>query len=304
MKILALDIGGTAVKSGMFIDGQLTFFEEFSTEAKCGAQLMVDRICAYICNNAPDAVGISTSGQVNPKEGSIAFATDAMPGYTGFPLRTYVSAQTGLPVVVDNDVNCAAIGEAYFGATKGIKDFLCLTIGTGIGGALFVGGRLYHGVDGIAGEVGHITTHRGGLPCTCGRKGCYEAYASTSALIRMAEKSLGRKTNGRELFEARKEPTVNDLFNIWADEVVVGLVSLTHCINPEAIVLGGGLMSQPEIFSLVEEKYKAELLPSFGRTKLLPAKLGNQAGMYGAYVIAQNNLLNLSGFKLEYPAGF
>lgn len=290
MNILALDIGGTAVKSGMFADGQLTFFEEFPTGAENGAQSMVDRICAYIREKSPHAVGISTSGQVNPKEGSIAFATDAMPGYTGFPLREYVSTQTGLPVAVDNDVNCAAIGEAHFGAAKGIRDFLCLTIGTGIGGALFIDGKLYHGASGIAGEVGHMTTHRDGIPCNCGRNGCYEAYASTSALVRMAKKRLGRPTNGRELFAARTDAVVAELFDLWGDEVVTGLTSLTHSINPEAIVLGGGLMSQPEIFTLINDKYQKEILPSFRGTKLLLAGLGNQAGVYGAYALAKDLL--------------
>ena len=290
MNILSLDIGGTAVKSGMFSDGQLTFFEEFPTGAKDGAQSMVDRICAYIREKNPDAVGISTSGQVNPKEGSIAFATDAMPGYTGFPLREYVSTQTGLPVAVDNDVNCAAIGEAHFGAAKGINDFLCLTIGTGIGGALFINGKIYHGASGIAGEVGHLTTHRDGTPCNCGRTGCYETYASTSALVRMAEKRLSRHTNGRELFASRTDAVVAELFDTWADEVVTGLASLTHSINPEAIVLGGGLMSQPEIFALINDKYQKEILPSFRGTKLLLAGLGNQAGVYGAYALAKNLL--------------
>lgn len=290
MNILALDIGGTAVKSGMFADGQLVSFEEFPTEAHLGAKPMVDNICTYIREKKPDAVGISTSGQVNPAEGSIAFATDAMPGYTGFQLRKYVSEQTGLPVAVDNDVNCAAIGEAYFGAAKGISDFLCLTIGTGIGGALFVGGQLYHGANGIAGEVGHMTTHRNGNPCNCGRKGCYETYASTSALVRTAEGVLGKKVTGRDLFAARKEATVAELLDTWADEIVTGLASLTHSINPQAIILGGGLMSQPEIFALVQDKYHAEILPSFRETKLLLAQLGNQAGVYGAYALAERRL--------------
>ncbi len=286
MKILALDIGGTSVKSGLFIDGQPVSFEEFPTEAKCGAQFMVDNICSYIREKAPNAVGVSTSGQVNPTMGSIAFATDAIPGYTGFPLRAYIAEQTGLPVAVENDVNCAAIGEAYYGAAKGLSDFLCLTIGTGIGGALFIGGQLYHGANGIAGEVGHMTTHSGGLRCNCGRKGCYETYASTSALVRRAEEILGKTVDGRALFTARKDPVVAELFDSWADEVVTGLASLTHSINPEAIVLGGGLMSQPEIFALVQDKYQAEILPSFGQTKLLLAHLGNQAGVYGAYTLA------------------
>lgn len=286
MNILALDIGGTAVKSGMFSDGKLISFEEFPTQAHKGAPAMIDRLCDYICEKRPDAVGISTSGQVKPREGSIAFATDAMPGYTGFPVRRYVHEKTGLPVAVENDVNSAAIGEAHFGAAKNYTDFLCLTVGTGIGGAVFINGQLYHGAGGIAGEVGHMVTHYDGLPCNCGQRGCYEAYASTSALVRRAENALGKKVTGRDLFAARETSAVAVLLDAWADEIAVGLTSLTHSFNPQAIILGGGLMSQPVIIALVKAKYDARVLPSFKSTKLLQAELGNQAGVYGAYVLA------------------
>lgn len=295
MKILALDIGGTAVKSGMFCDGRLTSFEEFPTQADLGAAVMMKNILDYILKQAPDAVGISTSGQVDPTDGSIAFATDAMPGYTGFPVKQYIHDHTGLPVSVENDVNSAAIGEAHFGAAKGISDFLCLTIGTGIGGAIFINGKLYIGANGIAGEVGHMTTHLDGVSCNCGNKGCYEAYASTSALVRRAEKELGKKVTGRDLFAARAEAKVSSLFDEWADEVVAGLTSLTYSFNPQAIVLGGGMMSQPEIIALIREKYAQRVIPSFSRTEILSAELGNQAGIYGAYYSA----LELTGSQMN-----
>ena len=286
MNILTLDIGGTAVKSGTFSDGRLVAFEEFPTQAKQGADFMVDNICTYIREKHPDAVGISTSGQVDPTDGSIAFATDAMPGYTGFPLQRYVAEQTGLPTVVENDVNSAAIGEAHFGAAQGLSDFLCLTYGTGIGGAVFINGQLYKGVNGVAGEVGHIITHYNGHPCNCGGKGCYETYASTSALVRRAEETLGKKVTGRDLYASRTEAAVRTLLDQWADEIVAGLTSLTHTFNPQALILGGGLMSQPEIISLVQNKFADRVLPSFSKAKILAAQLGNQAGIYGAYVLA------------------
>ena len=283
MKILALDIGGTAIKTGLFVDGQLTAVDEFPTNAWEGAPAMMERVRDYIRANAPDAVGISTSGQVNPTDGSIAFATEALPAYTGFPVKQYLREQTGLPVTVENDVNSAAIGEAHFGAAKGLDNFLCLTIGTGIGGAIFINGKLYLGAKGIAGEVGHMTTHLDGIPCNCGNRGCYEAYASTGALVRRAEKELGKKVTGRDLFAARAEAPVRALLDQWADEVVAGLTSLTYAFNPQAFVLGGGLMSQPEIMTLVRDKFNAALISSFRDTKILAAELGNQAGVYGAF---------------------
>lgn len=289
MYILALDIGGTFVKAGGFKDGEPVFFEEFPTEAKQGAVHMVDRICGYISDKAPDLVGISTSGLVDPDTGKIAFATDAMPGYDGFPLMEYVQQKTGIPVTVENDANCAAVGEANFGAAKGLTDFLCITYGTGIGGGVYLGGKLFTGCQGFATEIGHIVTHADGPRCSCGQRGCYEKYASTSALVRKAaEKGLAQ--NGRELYARREDPEIAALLDAWCDEVVAGLVSLTRAYNPQAIILGGGLMTQADLVEELHRRFCAQVIPVFRSTRLIPAALGNQAGVYGALALAQQRL--------------
>lgn len=292
MKILAIDIGGTAIKTGLFINETPVAFDEFPTGAQSGARLMADRVCSYIKEKKPDAVGICTSGQVNPTDGSIAFATEAIPQYTGFPLLAYIRNNTGLSVIVENDVNSAAIGEAFFGAAENLSDFLCLAYGTGIGGALFINGNLYRGFTGVAGEFGHIITHKDGIPCSCGQKGCYEMYASTSALLRRAKEELGCSITGRELFAERKNPAIRHLLSEWACEAAVGLVTLTHIFNPPALIIGGGFVSQPEIAEYIMNEYYPRLIPSFRETKILCARLGNRAGIYGAYILAKMQLKN------------
>lgn len=286
MKILALDMGGTFVKSGSFQDGALTAFEEFPTQADRGAVYMVDKVCDHILAKGPEAVSISTTGVVDPADGKIVFATDAMPGFSGFPLMEYVARKTGLPVAVENDGNCAAVGEAVFGAARDLTDFLCVTYGTGIGGGVFLNGKLFTGYHGLTAEIGHIITHANGAVCSCGQRGCYEMYASTAALARRAAEK-GLPQSGRELCARRREPVVAELLDAWCDEVVAGLVSLTRTYNPQAILLGGGVMAQAGLVEELRKRFSTQIIPVFYPTQLIPAALGNQAGIYGAYALAR-----------------
>lgn len=286
MEILALDVGGTFVKAGRFRSGELVYFEEFPIQAEQGAVHMVDRICDYICQKSPDRVGISTTGIADPVSGSVVFATDAMPGYSGFPLGEYVRQKTGVPVAVENDANCAAVGEAFCGAARGLTDFLCVTYGTGIGGGVYIGGKLFTGYRGLTTEIGHIVTHAGGAQCSCGQRGCYEMYASTNALVRRAAE-LGLARNGREICARRNEPEIAAVLDAWCDEVVAGLVSLTRTYNPQAIILGGGIMTRCDLVAELRRRFSSQIMPAFYPTQLIPAALGNQAGVYGAFVLAQ-----------------
>lgn len=127
------------------------------------------------CFPEKEAVGISFASQINPTEGYISSATGTFPGFTGLPIKALLEQELGVPVSIDNDVNCAAVGEGHQGAAAECPDFLCLTYGTGIGGAIVIGGSLYYGQTFAAGEVGHMTLYAGGLRCNCGRQGCYEA---------------------------------------------------------------------------------------------------------------------------------
>lgn len=287
LTVAALDIGGTAIKAGIIRDGKLIRQEEIPTDAKKGGEAVMRKAEEILSSMGEfDRIGISTAGQVDSLGGFMRFANDNIPGYTGMQVRKRMEDKFGVPVAVENDVNSAALGEAHFGAGKGEKDFLCLTYGTGIGGGIIAGGKLYTGSSFSAGEVGHIVTHPGGLPCTCGGCGCYECYGSVTALVREAVKVDPVLSDGRAIFKEIHRPEVQALVDAWADEIVWGLVTLTHTLNPSIIILGGGIMQQSSLVKLLEEKLYDRIMPSYRHVKLKAAELGNTAGLFGAAALA------------------
>ncbi|MBR6790294.1 MAG: ROK family protein [Oscillospiraceae bacterium] len=287
MTVAALDIGGTAIKAGIMKDGALVWQEEFPTDAKKGGEAVMRKAEEILSSmGAFDRIGISTAGQVDSLGGFLRFANDNIPGYTGMQVRQRMEDKFGVPTAVENDVNSAALGEARFGAGRGEKDFLCLTYGTGIGGGIIVNGNLYTGSSFSAGEVGHIVTHPDGLACTCGGRGCYECYGSVTALVREAQKLDPALTDGRAIFREIHRPEVQQIVDSWADEIVWGLVTLTHTLNPSAIILGGGIMQQASLVKLLGEKLYERIMPSYRHVRLKAAELGNTAGLFGAAVLA------------------
>lgn len=288
MKILAFDIGGTEIKYA-FCDENFNLTEKKSvpTNAHEGGRKIIERVVEIIksCEGV-DRIGISTAGQVNSVKGSIVYATDSIPGYTGTKIKEIIEAETGIPTAVENDVNSAAIGEAVFGAAKGCENFICLTYGTGIGGAIYLDGRLSTGDSFSAGEFGHMITHAGGESCTCGGCGCYEAYASASALVKAVSRKTGREMNGREIFENFENPEIRSAIDEWIDEIVIGLKGLVYIFNPPLIVAGGGIMNEPYITDEVNKRLQSELMQSFRKVKVVKARMGNDANKLGAAYLA------------------
>lgn len=288
MRILAFDIGGTEIKYAL-CDENFTLFQKKSvpTNAYEGGKRIIERVVeiAKTFDNI-DRVGISTAGQVDSIKGEIIFATDSIPGYTGTKIKEIVEAETGVPVAVENDVNSAAIGEAVFGAAKGHKSFVCLTYGTGIGGAVYLDGKLFTGSSFSAGEFGHIVTHAGGKSCTCGGCGCYEAYASASALVNLVKDKTGITMNGKEIFDNFENSDIRCSIDEWIDEIVIGLKSLVYIFNPTLIVAGGGIMNEAYITEEINSRLQKELMPSFRKVKVVKALMGNDANKLGAAYLA------------------
>lgn len=290
MKILAFDIGGTAIKYGI-VDGDFNISDvhEIPSEAALGGQGIVDKICAiYESYEGIDRIGISTAGQINPHAAFVIHALENFPGYSGIDFKKVFTDGYGVPVAAGNDVNCAAEGEARFGAGRDFANFICLTYGTGVGGAIFQDDRVIIGDTCSAGEFGHMMIHAGGDKCPCGAHGCYEAYSSTSALVRRCSPIIGHETNGREIFEPQnfENPAIRRQIDEWIDEIVIGLINLCNIFNPPCIVIGGGIMNEYYIRTQVDEKLHERLMPNFRQVKLLKAELGNKAGMLGAAYMA------------------
>lgn len=288
MKILVFDIGGTEIKYALCDENfNLTDKKSVPTNAYEGGKRLIERVVEIAGTySGIDRIGISTAGQVDSEKGMIVFATDSIPGYTGVQIKQTVEAEIGVPCAVENDVNSAALGEAYFGAAKGEDNFLCLTYGTGIGGAIFLEGKLFKGNGCSAGEFGHFVTHAGGKSCTCGGCGCYEAYASSGALVRAVKAKTGKDLNGREIFAEFDNPEIRTVIDEWIDEIVVGLKGLVYIFNPSLIVAGGGIMNEKYITDEINVRLAAELMPSFRCAKVVKAQAGNDANLLGAAYLA------------------
>lgn len=291
MHILALDIGGTVIKSALVDpDNHRSLRQERPSEGKRGGAVLIRNALDLAASYQDyDRIAISVTGQVNPQDGSIIFANDNVPGFTGTGVRDLFARQFQVPVAVMNDVNAAALGEAYFGAATDQQDFLCLTYGTGIGGAIVINRQVYTGSRGSAGEFGHILTHPGGLACTCGQRGCYEQYASTTALLRSAAARSTGYQDSRRLFTlmGHGDPDARQLIETWIDEINLGLISLIHIFNPSCLVLGGGIMEQPCLIEAINQRLFPLLMPSFRLLTVRAASLGNEAGLMGAAVAAR-----------------
>lgn len=277
MRILSADIGGTNTKLCLCDElGNVEQFTEYATESGKGGphviQRLMERMSSY---SGYDCIAISTAGQVNAEEGSIVYANANIPDYTGMRISKIVGERFDVPVKVENDVNAAALGEARYGAGKDFANFLCLTFGTGIGGAIVINNRLYKGANGVAAEFGHMFTR----PLHY-----YESLASTTALVKLARQADPSCINGRMLFEQihKGNKQLNGVLDVWIEEVSLGLASLIHIFNPAAIVVGGGVMEQLPLVERVEARTKTLIMSSFAGVTIRPAALGNKAGLLGA----------------------
>ncbi|MBQ2989915.1 MAG: ROK family protein [Clostridia bacterium] len=292
--ILSIDIGGTAVKMGL-IDrsGSIHARHEASvchdgyqtpilTTVIREAKAFVSRECADI-----EGVGVSATGQVDDKAGVVIGTNGKIPHYEGSPIKTEMEAAFGVPAFALNDANAAALGECFCGRAKGMNNVLMITLGTGVGGGIVLGGRIFGGTRGIAGELGHIPLYADGIPCPCGSRGCYESYAATTALVRLAKEATGEEEmNGRIIFAraAEGDAVMGAVLDRWIGDIAAGVVGLVHTFNPEMVLIGGGVSSQEELLIRpLRERVKKSVMPRFGEClQLEAATLGNDAGMIGA----------------------
>ncbi len=287
MKIVAIDIGGTAIKHGFFENSVLKEHSQVETNALNGGEYIFATICNIIEQYEKfEYIAISTAGQVNPKEGYIIYANENIPNYTGMRLKDRLQEKYNVKTFVENDVNAAALGEAYFGAGKKEENFLCLTYGTGIGGAIVQNKQIYYGSSYSVAEFGSIITHSQERIKTWGfYDGSYEKYASATALVNEAMKLSKDYNSGKIIFENYlKDVNLKNIIDNWFNEVMLGLITLIHIFNPSCIILGGGIMAQEYIISKIQNEIYTKIMPNFKNVKIINASLQNKAAMYGAIV--------------------
>lgn len=285
MKILAFDIGGTNIKYALCNEKfVLSDKHTVPTEAEKGGQELIQKIISIIEEyDGLDRVAVSTAGQVDSNTGIVVYSTDNIPYYTGMMVKKIIENKTGIPTFVENDVNAFALGEAQFGAGKNVSDFLCLTYGTGIGGALYLDNKLYKGLGSSAGEFGHMITHAGGKQCTCGGEGCYECYASTKALVEAVNKANSTNLNAFQIFEKDNfgKPEIRSVIDKWIDEMIIGLINIIYVFNPPLIILGGGIMNEDYVIDLIDRKIYNLLMENFKNVNIVRSKLGSDSALLG-----------------------
>lgn len=290
MKVIGLDIGGTAVKYGHLDEnGVILELGEFPTEAEKGVENLFKNICGVIDKYLSDdilGIAVSGTGQIDGTIGKVIGGNPIIPGWIGTNLVEKLEDRYKIPAVLENDVNCAALGEKWLGAGKNSENFVCLTIGTGIGGGIILNGDIFRGDTYVAGEFGHIQIVKSGEECLCGKKGCYERYASATALVKMVKEKTGKTLNGKEIFELEKsgDKEIKEIVDRWIDYFTDGLSTIAYIFNPPLVVIGGGVTKQGEyLLNRILVSLDSKLGINYKKNlKIKFAELGNNAGILGA----------------------
>ncbi len=301
--IIGVDIGGTSIKAGIVASsGEISCPVQVATAAGAGREAITAGFAAAVeqvleaaraARLEPAGIGIATAGAVDSHNGSIFAATENLPGWTGFPLAAFARERFHLPTAVVNDAQAAALSELYFGVGRGLENFVAITIGTGVGAGIVCDGKLLKGEHGFAGTVGHHVLVAGGRPCNCGRRGCLEAYVSTAALIR-EYRDNGGVLDG-EVDDAAQVLLINQLakqgdaaarkaYAALSGYLAEGIANVFNVLDPQAVLLGGGLIEgQPNFVGEVESRVRA-LLPFGARRhpRVQSATAGRFAGLQGA----------------------
>lgn len=285
MKIIGIDIGGTTIKADLYDDfgTSLNQFKEIETiiDYDLGTNQILNQVCdligEYILNYSIDGVGISTAGVVNANTGEIIYAGYTIPGYIGVNFTSEIEKRFGLSTFVENDVNCAALGELWKGQAKDKKNVVMVTIGTGIGGSIIVNGQIVNGFNYTAGEVGYIPVGNSD----------WQSKASTTALIHLYQKkSLKTNQTGRTFFTdlSSGDKIAKETFEIFVENLTKGLLAISYLLNPEILILGGGILAKKDILlpEIQSSLAKNVMDNRFLSKNVVAATLGNEAGRIGA----------------------
>lgn len=307
MYYIGIDVGGTNLKAGLVNEeGQILSAARIPlafTTAEAFAETLADLAKQVLREGKVIpaeiiSVGIGIPGAV---EGGNVLFTANIP-LKNIPLEKLFRQHLDIPVVLANDADCAAAAEFLLGSGKGSRDFIMVTLGTGVGGGLILGGKLHTGKS-CAGEVGHMVIDMGGASCGCGRRGCWESYASATGLIRMAKQAAQNHPesllsgldalNGQTIFEAadQGDPVALEVTRHYADCLAVGITNLVNIIQPEIVAIGGGVAAAPEhlllkpVQQLVHDQCYGRHVGHY--PEVLRASMGNDAGIVGAALISK-----------------
>ena len=303
---VGLEFGGTNIKAALFDDRAKIIFDEFQpTGARQGVESVLNRIKATIHHlidmqeippNGLRGIGIASPGPLDIKTGMVLNSPN-LPGWKKVPLKKTIEREFKVPVILENDTNAAALGELWMGNGKGAKNLILLTLGTGVGGGIILDKRIWHGSNDLGGEIGHMTIEKDGPKCNCGNRGCLESFVSATGIVRRTARALkeGRvsslskrtsKLTPKIIFnEAQKgDGLAKEIVNATGEYLGIGLANLVNILNPEIIILGGGVAQSIGILlkPAMKELKKRTFARGIENLKILPWKLGNHAGIIGS----------------------
>ncbi len=313
MYYIGIDLGGTNIAAGIVDeDGQIIYKESIPTQKKRNQQEIMEDMAklsqrlleeAGIKLQDLQSIGVGSPGSPDLKEGIIIYNNNL--GFRNAPIRKVIQKQIPVPVYLNNDANCAALAEGLLGAAGGVKYSVTITLGTGIGGGIILNNEIYSGFNNAGAELGHMVILSDGRECTCGRKGCWEAYASATALIELAQEAASKNhdsllftlVNGeltqitaKTPFDAVKQgdPIANKVVQEYIGYLAEGVSNIINIFQPEILVVGGGVSKQGDyLLNLLQERVNQEIYSKeeIPKTKLRTALLGNDAGIIGAALL-------------------
>jgi len=292
---LGLDIGNTRLTAGAgSAEGRLLLTEERAAPrgAEAALPVLLDMARSVAASREaqgrrPAGIGLGFGGPVDYVRQRTRGSFHS-PGWGDVPLAGFFAAELGIPALLDNDANAGGLAEALFGAGRGHRVVLYVNVGTGIGGAIIIDGRVHHGATTSAGEIGHVVLEPGGPPCNCGKRGCVEALAAGSALERRA-RDAGLDLTGRDLMRAAEqgEAACRDIVERAAGNLGLALANAVSLLDPDVVVLGGGVSEAGEVWwRPLREEFANQVAPQAAeQIRLLPAALGYRAGVLGAIAL-------------------
>ncbi len=313
---IGIDLGGTNIVAGIVNQAyQIIAVARCKTARPRSADAIIDdmaRLCREAANKAGlamediDGIGVGTPGSCNTRTGVVERAANL--GFINEPLRDKLEARLHKPVHIENDANAAAYGETLAGAAKGKSSCVCITLGTGVGGGVVIDGRILEGHNFAGAELGHAVIEMHGEHCTCGRRGCWEAYSSATALTRQTKAAMakdkdsllwslsdgGQRVNGRTAFDGMRagDKTATAVVERYIRYLACGLTNMVNIFQPEVLCVGGGISREGEtllapVRAIIEAEQFAQMTAS--KTTVCAAQLGNDAGLIGAAFLGTQN---------------
>ena len=315
---IGIDLGGTNIAAAL-VDGGCDIYKRISmrTDTGGGASTVIDGLTQAVqilldgSKILPESIGVGVPGSVNEKKGEVLF-TPNLP-ISGVNIANELRLSFDCPVYLGNDANCAALGETIAGCARGVKDAVFITLGTGIGGAIILNGRLYTGFNGAASEVGHMLIVDGGRKCGCGRLGCWEAYASASGLIKTAIDTIALHSgsiiwklcgnnldsiDGQMIFDAyrKDDKSAQEIVGVYTGHLAAGVIDIINILEPELLCIAGGISNawdclEEPLIKLVDTYRFTGKQRNIPQTRIEKSSLGDDAGIIGAANLSSAHVL-------------